>query len=96
VEYLATRMLNHALRPLLAAWHPALLAWERQHKEADAEWKDAQGCRDALRDAQTLVTGYARGLGALAGLSQEDIGDLLAPKVTHTETAPAAEDADAR
>jgi hypothetical protein len=62
VESYAVLMLNDALRPFLARWHPRLSKWERTNLP-EAEWPLAQFCRNDLEATRKNVIGYTWCLG---------------------------------
>ena len=68
--------LNRHLRPFLAKWHPALLAWENQQqpdgKKSEAEWPDAAKCREELEQIRKAMRENVRRLGALIGVQHLD------------------------
>jgi hypothetical protein len=72
--FLAVAMLNLALRPVLARWHPALEEWEaarppgRSRAEHEAMWDRAQELRAALDDARAAMTQYARIMADACGV----------------------------
>lgn len=76
---LAVAMLNFALRPVLARWHPALEEWEaarpagRSRAEHEAAWDRAPELRDALDTARVALTQYARIMAEACG-----VPDLIA------------------
>jgi len=76
---LAVAMLNYALRPTLARWHPALEDWEatrptgRSHGEHERAWDRAQEFRAALDAARDVLAQYARLMADACG-----VPDLLA------------------
>jgi hypothetical protein len=71
---LAVAMLNYALRPVLAQWHPALEDWEsrrpegRSRREHELAWDRAQELRAALDTARDVVTQYARLMADACGI----------------------------
>jgi len=71
---LAVAMLNYALRPVLARWHPALEEWEaarlpgRSRGEHEVAWDRAQELRGALDDVRTAMTEYARVMADACGV----------------------------
>ena len=71
---LAVAMLNYALRPVLARWHPALEEWEtvrpsgRSRAEHELAWEHAQELRAALDDARIALTQYARVMADACGV----------------------------
>jgi hypothetical protein len=75
VESVSFRLLNRHLRPFLAEWHPALLAWEDQRqaeKKSEAEWPDAAKCRAELQQLSSALREDVRLLGALIGVQHLD------------------------
>ncbi len=83
---LAVAMLNYALRPVLARWHPALEEWEagrppgRSRAEHELAWERAPELRQALDEARSALTQYARVMADACG-----VPDLVA--ATHLESA---------
>ena len=77
--HLAVSVLNHALRPMLATWHPLLEDYEhgRPQQVSRLEWERAWDRHDEIRAALADV---GRTLTAYAGLLGEvcDAKDLLA------------------
>ena len=71
---LAVAMLNYALRPVLARWHPALEEWEslrppgRSRGEHEVAWDRAQELRGALEDVRIAMTEYARIMADACGV----------------------------
>jgi hypothetical protein len=71
--YLAVALLNGALRPFLATWHPALLAHEADKKgdesatACEARWADNLKMRQELRDLRDALMAYAILLGEATG-----------------------------
>jgi len=85
VESVSFRLLNCHLRPFLAKWHPALLAWEKQNQtegkknqdqaereKSEAEWPDAAKCRAELEQLGSAMRENVRLLGALIGVQHLD------------------------
>jgi hypothetical protein len=76
VESIAFHLLNCHLRPFLAKWHPALVAWEKpqraEGKKSEAEWPDADKCRAELDQLRGAMLGDVRILGALIGVQRLD------------------------
>jgi hypothetical protein len=71
--YLAVGVLNGALRPLLAVWHPTLAAYEATRPEGrspvdwERQWSRAGELRAELAATRGLLAEFARTLGAVAG-----------------------------
>ena len=71
---IAVKVLNEALRPVLAKWHPLLMAWEICRKPEvsppnhEAVWKHAEELRKVLRDLQETVSEYASLLANVANV----------------------------
>ena len=71
--YLAVGVLNGALRPLLAIWHPTLAAYEatrpegRSPVEWERHWSRAEELRAELAATRGLLVEFARTLGEVAG-----------------------------
>lgn len=63
--HLAVWMLNAALRPVLAEWHPRLQQWDadrpgdRSVVEHEAAWPDAVALRHELEELRLLLLRYA-------------------------------------
>ncbi|HLK60749.1 MAG TPA: hypothetical protein VKU00_29570 [Chthonomonadaceae bacterium] len=86
--YLAVVVLNGALRPLLAKWHPLLTDWESKKPddksavEWERAWKDKQGkdlnlaLRQELSQVQSALVQYANLLAEVA-----DIPSLIIEQV---------------
>ncbi|MGW4766897.1 hypothetical protein ACWEO2_02485 [Nocardia sp. NPDC004278] len=64
--YLAVWVLNAAIRPVLARWHPELLRWEsarpveRSIPEHEEAWHYAPELREELERLRVLLVAYAR------------------------------------
>jgi hypothetical protein len=82
VESYALRMLNDALRPMLARWHPRLRQWEQTGKPEGA-WPLAPLCRTDLDVTRTKVSAYMHGLGNM--LDIHGLEQLLGPEPQETE-----------
>jgi hypothetical protein len=73
--YYAMEMLNQVLRPVLAAWHPALAHWEQQRDpkvspvEHESSWERAGELRNTLEGTRKTLIGYCEALAILAGVS---------------------------
>ena len=71
--YLAVGVLNGALRPLLAVWHPTLAAYEatrpqgRSPVDWERQWARAAEQRAELAATRGLLVEFARTLGEVAG-----------------------------
>jgi hypothetical protein len=71
--YLAVGVLNGALRPLLAVWHPTLAAYEVTRPEGQSpvewerQWSRAEELRAELAATRGLLVEFARTLGEVAG-----------------------------
>lgn len=82
---LAVTVLNSAVRPLLAEWHPRLAAHENARPEAadpqahEQAWEHLEQVREELEQVRRVLTELARTLAGVAGS-----GDLL-PSVTSQE-----------
>jgi hypothetical protein len=87
--YLAVGVLNGALRPLLAVWHPTLAAYEATRPEGrspvdwERQWSRAAELRDELAATRGLLVAFARTLGEVAGaaslLPYDDPGQAGGP-----------------
>jgi hypothetical protein len=71
---LAIYVLNYAIRPLLAKWHPLLEEYEAARPEEtsvvehEAGWERAAELRGALDDLRSQLLEYANLLAAVAGV----------------------------
>jgi len=71
---IAVAVLNRALRPLLARWHPELTHYESTRAtdvsplEHERTWHKGQELRGALEDVRKTLTAYADLLGEVAGV----------------------------
>lgn len=89
LAFLTVAMLNFALRPVLAFWHPALEDWEatrppdRSRREHENAWGQIGALRGALELTRQQLTYYAALLAAACG-----VPDLTAT-VTQTPKPPA-------
>jgi hypothetical protein len=83
--YLAVLVLNQVLRPVLATWHPALLAYESRRPpevspvDHERSWERAPELRQALGEVRGALAGYAELLGEVAG-----VPSLLLPAAART------------
>jgi hypothetical protein len=72
--YLAVTILNFAVRPLLAKWHPLLQDWESQKSsgksghEHESEWPHNRQLRDELEGVRTVLREYSELLARVAGV----------------------------
>ncbi|MBK9944487.1 MAG: toll/interleukin-1 receptor domain-containing protein [Kouleothrix sp.] len=72
--FLAISILNHAIRPILAYWHPVLLAYEHAHApgisilEHERQWERAGELRHALQQTRSVLVNYAELLAQVAGV----------------------------
>ncbi len=88
LAFLAVALLNFALRPVLARWHPVLEEWEairpagRSRREHEQAWARIGALRDELETTREQLTYYAALLAAACG-----VPDLTAT-VTQTPEAP--------
>lgn len=84
--YLAIWILNAAVRPVLARWHPELQRWEASRPaeqsmpEHERAWPDAQELREELERLRVLLLAYARLLAEVSEAPAliEATDDLLA------------------
>ncbi len=74
LETYGVLMLNDALRPLLARWHPRLLAWEKTERP-ESQWPLNSACRLDLETARRKLLVYTRGLGTMLHIAK--LGELL-------------------
>lgn len=71
---LAVYVLNYAIRPVLAKWHPLLEEYEASRpegtsvREHEAEWERADELRGALEGLRSGLLDYANLLAAVAGV----------------------------
>lgn len=71
---LAVYVLNYAIRPVLAKWHPLLEEYEASRregtsvKEHEAEWERAAELRGVLEDLRSGLLDYANLLAKVAGV----------------------------
>ena len=71
---IAVRILNEAIRPVLATWHPALLHYESERRpeigaiEHERGWARADELRDALTQLRQVLRQYADTLAEVAGI----------------------------
>jgi hypothetical protein len=72
--YLAVAMLNAAIRPLLARWHPILEDWEstrppgRSLAEHEQQWPRSPELRAELDTVRTVLANYAHLLATACGV----------------------------
>ena len=71
---IAITVLNTAIRPFLAKWHPLLSAWEMQRdvakvsvRDHERAWEKDAACRRELEQLQRGMVAYARELAKIAG-----------------------------
>jgi hypothetical protein len=87
--YLAVGVLNGALRPLLAVWHPTLAAYEATRPQGQSpvdwerQWSRAAELRTELAATRGLLVAFASTLGEVAGA-----GSLLPTEATGQTDAP--------
>ena len=79
--FYAMEVLNQVLRPVLAAWHPALTHWEEQQRdpnvspiEHESAWEGAGELRKTLETTRKTLIGYCDALAILAGVSATATG----------------------
>lgn len=83
---LAVAMLNVALRPVLARWHPALQDWEsllpvgKSRGEHERAWDRAAELRAVLEECRELLSQYAKLMAAACGVP--DILNSALPDVS--------------
>jgi hypothetical protein len=71
---LAIYVLNYAVRPVLAKWHPLLEEYESSRPDGtsarthEAEWERASELRGALEELRSALVDYANLLAAVAGV----------------------------
>ena len=79
--FYAMEVLNQVLRPVLAAWHPALAHWEEQRDpkvasiEHERAWERAGELRTTLETTRNTLIDYCDALAILAGVSATTTGD---------------------
>ena len=79
--FYAMEVLNQVLRPVLAAWHPALMQWEQQRDPTNSpikhkrKWEKAKELRRTLEATRRTLIGYCDALAILAGVSTATKGD---------------------
>lgn len=72
--YIAVSVLNSALRPILAYWHPMLLSYENTRKEGvshvehERNWERNKELRDKLNELRETLKQYALLLAQAAGV----------------------------
>jgi hypothetical protein len=72
--YLAVNILNGAIRPVLAKWHPTLLAYEQNRPaqlaipEYERQWQYNQELRQTLNGTRAILVEYANLLADVAGV----------------------------
>ena len=84
---LAIYVLNYAVRPVLAKWHPLLEEYEAARADEksvrahEVEWEHAAELRGVLEELRSVLLDYANLLAAVAGVAplisldeQEDAG----------------------
>jgi hypothetical protein len=70
---LAVTILNSALRPFMARWHPALEEYEAGRPDGvsrrvwEDKWSDGPAMRAELEQVRTSLVGYAKALGEVCG-----------------------------
>lgn len=88
---LSVAMLNYALRPVLARWHPALAEWEASRPAGqssgsyEAAWERAAELRLALDTARDELTQYARLMADACGVP--DLLTAVPPDATGPDSA---------
>lgn len=74
--YLAIAVLNYALRPVLAKWHPLLQAYEQRREatrpalEHERQWERSAELRQVLQETQAVLRNYATILAQVAGIPE--------------------------
>ncbi len=82
---LAVIILNYAIRPVLAKWHPELEAYEAKQpgtasvKEHEDEWERNADLRKELDDLRVILIGYSNHLAAVAQVKPLDLGKAIPP-----------------
>lgn len=90
----ALHVLNYALRPVLATWHPLLLDYEHRKDPSvsayahERAWQQSGELRRVLADTQHVLQAYAAILARVAGVPQ--LAELDARPITSIE--PLAEE----
>ncbi len=73
---IAILVLNNALRPFLAKWHPLLQAWEARRpagvspKEHEVNWPEERPLREELAALRDGLEQYANALAKIAGVEE--------------------------
>jgi hypothetical protein len=95
LESYAVMMLNDALRPMLARWHPRLTAWEKAGMP-ESLWPLKGSCRRDIEKTRQSLLVYTWGLGRM--LKVEGLEKLLGeePQQRNPPRLPAEDDADLR
>jgi hypothetical protein len=76
---IAVRVLNQVLRPLLAKWHPVLMAYEHARPAAvspadhERAWSKNDELRTALNEVRATMRQYSYLLAAAAGVEPLDV-----------------------
>jgi hypothetical protein len=71
---IAVKMLNSALRPVLAKWHPLLLSYENIRKpgvsppDHEAQWERNDELRKVIKELQEIMKQYSLLLAKAAGV----------------------------
>jgi hypothetical protein len=72
--FLAITILNHAIRPILAKWHPILLAYEHTKdpavsaSEHERRWNQSAELRQVLHQTRDILVNYTDLLAQVAGI----------------------------
>jgi len=89
--HIVVAMLNAAVRPVLARWHPELEAWEaarppdRSRLDHEHAWPNESELRGALDELRPQLTSYAQLLGKACG-----VPDLTAVVAIPAARAPSS------
>ncbi|BBO74634.1 hypothetical protein DSCW_20510 [Desulfosarcina widdelii] len=71
---IAVTLLNSAIRPVLAKWHPLLMTYENQRGQAvspadhEMKWEHNEELRGILTELQTTLRAYSQLLAEAAGI----------------------------
>lgn len=80
--YLAVKMLNQALRPLLSKWHPLLQDYEKQRPdkagiiEYEKHWEKYKEIHQEITVLRQTLHGYAQAFAQIAGIPSTLVDQL--------------------
>jgi hypothetical protein len=66
IAALGIKLLNEGLRPFLAVWHPRYEGWVASRRP-EAQWDEADGCREALTQTRQRCAIIVQALGEKIG-----------------------------